>query len=132
MGALVAGGFTILICLFIGLIITIIGLFFGNIIVFDSIALGILSGVLASELWSLHPAFCLLIGIAMFIGVMFLQKTKIGFWIVAVVLSLLWALIFSSLAYEISQKDMVWTYVVFGLGLLLMMGLHLRARKRIV
>ena len=131
MGVLVAGGFGIIIGLFIGLVFTIIGLFFGNIILFDSIALAVLAGFLSNGLLGIHPAFCILIGIALLVGLFFLQNTKIGFWIVGGLLSLLWALIFSSMAYEFSGKDMIWTYVVFGLGVVLMFALHQRARKRI-
>lgn len=130
MGVLVAGGFGIIIGLVIGLVITIIGLFFGNIILFDSIALAILGGFLAYGLLGIHPAFCILIGIALLVGLFFLQNTKVGFWIIGSLLSLLWACIFALLAYDISGKDMIWTYVVLGLGAALMFWLHLRARKR--
>ena len=42
--ALLAVGLELLIGIVIGLIVTVIGLFLGNIIVFDSIALAILTG----------------------------------------------------------------------------------------
>ena len=48
--ALVAVGIELLIGIGIGLIVTIIGLFFGNIIVFDSIALAVLTGFLTHGL----------------------------------------------------------------------------------
>ena len=41
-------------------------------------------------------------------------------------LSLLWGIIFSSMAYEFSGKDMVWTYVVLALGTIAVFALHLR------
>ena len=48
--ALLAVGIELLIGIGIGLIVTVIGLFFGNIIVFDSIALAILAGFLSHGL----------------------------------------------------------------------------------
>jgi hypothetical protein len=131
MGALVGAGLIVIICVVIGLLITIIGLFFGNIILFDSIAFSILGAVLAHHIWNVHPALCVLIGIALCVGLYFLQHTTVGFWIIGGALSLLWGFIFATIAYDASHQDMIWTYVVFGLGTFLMIGLHIRARKRI-
>ena len=50
--ALLAVGIELLIGIILGLIITIIGLFFGNIIVFDSIALAVLAGFLSHCDWN--------------------------------------------------------------------------------
>ena len=131
MGALVGYGFAVLIGIALGLIITVIGLFFGNIILFDSIALAILSGCLSYSLLHLHPAFAILIGLAMLVGLFFLQHTAVGFWIIGGLLSLLWGFIFGFFAYDISGGDMIWFYVVMGLGALLMIGLHLHARDSV-
>jgi hypothetical protein len=132
MAAFVGGGLIVIICVVVGLLITIIGLFFGNIILFDCIAFSILAAVLAYKIWDVHPALCILIGIAIFVGLYFLQRSAVGFWIVGGALSLLWGFIFAMMAYDISNKDMIWTYVVFGLGTLMVIGLHIRARKRII
>jgi hypothetical protein len=130
MGALLGLGAGLIICLVIGLIVTVIALFFGHIILFDSIAFAILTVVLTHGLWNIHLAISIVIGIAVGIGLFFLQKTTVGFWILCIALSLLWGFIFSTLAYEISDKDMIWTYVIFGLGTLMMVGLHIRARRK--
>lgn len=61
--ALVAVGIELLIGIGIGLIVTIIGLFFGNIIVFDSIALAVLTGFLTHGLLDIHPALSIVIGL---------------------------------------------------------------------
>lgn len=42
--------------LFIGLVCSVIGLFFGHIILFDSIALGIAAGVCYNQFTTIHPA----------------------------------------------------------------------------
>ena len=104
--------------------------FFGNIILFDSIALAVAGGVCCNQLLSVHPALCLVIGIAVFIALRFLQNTRFGFWIIGGLLSALWAFVFGFVAYIASGEDMVWFYVILGLGFLLVGGLHLRAREK--
>ena len=71
--ALLAVGIELLIGIGIGLIVTVIGLFFGNIIVFDSIALAILAGFLSHGLLGVHPALAVVIGIAVLLGLLLLH-----------------------------------------------------------
>lgn len=68
MGWLAAQGAIMAIGLFIGLVCSVIGLFFGHIILFDSIALGIAAGVCCNQFTAIHPALCLVIGIATYCG----------------------------------------------------------------
>lgn len=128
--ALLAVGIELLIGIILGLIITIIGLFFGNIIVFDSIALAVLAGFLSHGILHVHPALAIVIGIVTLLGFLLLQRTRPGFWIIGALLSILWGIIFSSMAYEFSGKDMVWTYVILALGTIAVFALHLRVRSR--
>ena len=106
-------------------------LFFGNIIVFDSIALAILAGFLSHGLLGVHPALAIVIGITVLLGLLLLHRTRPGFWLIGGVLSVVWGFIFATMAYEFSGKDMVWTYVVWALGAVLVFALHLRARYKI-
>ena len=129
MAFLLAEGALTAIFLVIGLIISIIGLFMRKITVFDSIAIGIILGILSYSYLHIHPAFALLIGIGVIALLSWIQSTKYGFWILAIPMSLLWGFIFCFFAYAFTNKDLIWTYVVFGLGSALMMGLHLKARN---
>lgn len=131
MGYLVLAGAELVIGLAIGAVITAVGLFFGHIILFDSIALGIVSGVCCHAFAAIHPALCLLIGLAVFGGLLFLQGTRFGFWIIGVVLSAVWAFVFAFLAYAFAGEDMVWFYVVLGLAFAMMLWLHIRARDEL-
>ena len=79
MGWLAAQGAIMAIGLFIGLVCSVIGLFFGHIILFDSIALGIAAGVCCNQFTAIHPALCLVIGIATFLLLLWLQNTSIPF-----------------------------------------------------
>ena len=130
MGALVATGFLTILGIAFGIILSIIGLFVGNIILFDSLALAIVSGFLAHGLLNIHSALSIVIGIAMAVVLYGLQNTKVGFWIIGGLLSIIWGLLFADLIYEVSGRDEVWGYVVLGLGVVVMILLHLNARKR--
>ena len=114
----------------LAVVLTVIGFFFGHIILFDSIALALVASLVSHGLFHIHMAISIVIGIAVLVGLYFLQNTKVGFWIIGGLLSLAWGFIFSTMAYEFSGKDMIWTYVVFGLGTLLMIGLHIKARSK--
>lgn len=112
----------------LGIVLTVISTFIGNIIFFDSILLAVLSGVLCHTLWTVHPAFCLLIGAAVFLLLFWLQYTSVGFWIIGGMMSLLWSAVFGVLAYFMSENDAIWGWVVFGLAAVIMTILHFKAR----
>ena len=97
MGWLAAQGAIMAIGLFIGLVCSVIGLFFGHIILFDSIALGIAAGVCCNQFTAIHPALCLVIGVATFLLLLWLQNTSIGFWLVGGLLTLIYAAVFGLL-----------------------------------
>ena len=78
-----------------------------------------------------HPALAIVIGIAVLLGLLLLHRTRPGFWLIGGGLSIVWGFIFATMAYEFSGKDMVWTYVVWALGAVLVFALHLRARYKI-
>ena len=115
MGWLAAQGAIMAIGLFIGLVCSVIGLFFGHIILFDSIALGIAAGVCCNQFTAIHPALCLVIGVATFLLLLWLQNTSIGFWLVGGLLTLIYAAVFGLLAYFISEHDPIWGWVIFAL-----------------
>ena len=130
MAVLFANGLFLALGIILGLIFTVIGLFLGHIILFDSIALGIIAGVCCNHFLSIHPAICVVIGVALFLLLLWLQYTKVGFWIVGGLLSLVYAFVFSAFAYGFSHRDPVWAWVVFGLSFLIMGGLHIYARYK--
>lgn len=130
LGAIAGILFSVIIGLAVGLVGVVLGLFVGHIIVFDSIALGVIAGLLSYNFLPIHPAFSLLIGIAVCVLLLLIQNTRFGFWIVGGLLSLLWGFIFSIFAYGFTNGDTIWSYVVWGLGTLIMLVLHIKARAR--
>lgn len=113
----------------IGLICSAIGLFFGHIILFDSIALGVVAGICCNHFFMIHPALCIVIGIVVFLLLFRLQNSRIGFWVIGGLLSLVYAAVFGLFAFLISNADVTWGIVVFVLGFLVMQRLHLHARN---
>lgn len=79
--------------------------------------------------FKIHPAICLVIGIALFFLFYFIQTTKVGFWIFAVLFSTVWAFMTAVLLrLFITSMDMVWFWVVFGISFIINIGSHLRSR----
>ena len=77
----------------------------------------------------IHPAICIVIGLAVFLVILKLQATEIGFWVVGGLFTLVYSFAFASIAY--SQGDIIWGVVVFALSFLIVGGLHLSARHRV-
>jgi len=122
--------FSFIIAVAVGIISAVLGLFFGHIILFDSIALGIMAGLVSKNFLPVHPAFSLIIGIVVFALLFLVQKTKFGFWIVGGFLSFAWGFIITIFVYSSTGGDMIWTYVGWGLGAIFMMILHLIAKNK--
>ena len=133
LGSMAISGIIVLIGLFFAIVFSLIGAFIGNIILFDSIALAIIAASLTYSYLHIHPAFALIITIAIGLGsfkaLLQLQSSKYGFWIIGGLLSVFWGFVFGFTAYAFSS-DMIWFYVVFALGMAFMMKLHLKARGR--
>ena len=127
MGAIAGFGFLTLLGVGLGILSTLIGLFFGNIIVFNSIAFGITAGFLSHGLLHFHPLFAVLTAVGVFFLFFFVQNTKVGFWIISTLLSLIWGGVFSSLAHEISKGDPIWTYGILIIGAVIIFLLHKKA-----
>ena len=107
MAFLFTQGIFLAIGLAISLILLIISVFVGHIIFFDS----------------------LLVGVAVFAALLFLQNTRFGFWAIGLLMSAVWAFIFAFFAYIFAGEDMIWFYVVLGLAFIVMVGLHIKARS---
>lgn len=120
-------GIVLMIAIPLALIVAVIGVFVHNIILFDSISIGIIAGACAKNFLPIHPAFAFLIGLGTFLVLLWLQQTKVGFWIISIIMSLIWGFIFSIIAYFITS-DEIWVYVVWGVGFFVVIGLHLSAR----
>jgi len=130
MGMLVLLGVEIIIGIAIGLILTAIGLFLGNISLFESIATGVIIGVVAHKTMGVHPVIAIGLGIVAIVILYYLQTKSIGFWIVGGLYSLMWGFIVGLVVYSATGENMLWTYIAWAIGALVFLGLHLVARSR--
>lgn len=123
---------TVIIAIVILIIANIVGLFIGQIILVESIGIAITTGVLINHFFQIHPAFCLLIGIGVFFGLFILMNSKIGFWLIGGLMSLLWGLLVAVIVFSSTGRDMIWTYVSWGLTTLVAFALHYNAKRKMV
>lgn len=72
---------------------------------------------------------CILIGIAIFVVCQLLQKTNVGFWIFAVIMSPLWALIMSGVSYFLSDHNLIVFWVLLVVLTAINVYLHIRSKQ---
>lgn len=77
----------------------------------------------------LSAGVCIGVGIAVIIAAYFIQKTKPGFWIFAVIFSLIWAFVSAMILYIFVTESNLWFWIVFILSAVLNMGSHLNSRE---
>ena len=130
MGALVLFGLEIVIGVVLGVVFAAVGMFFGNICLFESIAVGIILGLVARYAWMLHTGVAWVIAIAAVALLYILQNTSVGFWVVGGLFSAAWALLVALIVYEASGYDKGYAYMSLAIGAVAFMGLHLFARSK--
>lgn len=75
-----------------------------------------------------HIVICFIVGLIVMFGVIMIQKTKVGFWIFAIIMSLVWAAIPATLTYAFT-KSWIWFAVVQVLATIMNIFSHLRSRN---
>lgn len=90
---------------------------------------GVVAGFLAHGLLHIHLVWSIIIGIVIFGILLFLQMTKPGFWIIGLLISGLWGFIPGLVAWSVTGKNLIWFYGVWIAGIMVVMFLHLSARK---
>lgn len=111
------------------LLSTILGLFVGNIILFDSLLISLTCGYFCYAFLAIHPAYCLIAAAVLCLILFLIQHTQIGFWAIAMLLSYCWGFAFAILAYLISGNSELWFYSVLISGFIIMLLLHMKANK---
>ena len=129
-GILLLNGLLFIFSVAVMIVATIVGLFLGDIILFESIGIAIAAGCLANHFLHIYPALCILIGIGFLVGLHLLMKTKIGFWLIGGFMSLSWGLLVAVFVYSGTGKDMTWTYVSWGLAAIVVLALHFVAKSK--
>ena len=118
--------------LFLVVMMIFIKAFLSNVIIVDGILTGIAAGVACGILGGWHPVFCILMGAAVCAVFVMLHVFKIGFWVIAPLMSLAWAGLFGMITYEFSQRDWIWTIAIGCAAAAGVMALHVSARRKIL
>lgn len=113
-----------------GLLMTVIGLFVGNIILFDSILISAIFGYMCYCIWHVHPAVCLIIAAVTCLIFFGIQHTTIGFWATAIFLSFCWGAVFAVIAYFVTGSSLLWFSGVLIFAFVIMLLLHFKANKK--
>jgi hypothetical protein len=114
--------------LFIGGVFAVVKLFVTNIILFESVLFAAVGGFVSNKVFDIPTVWSVAIGAAVFLLLFLVQQTKVGFWILAPLMSLVWGAVFSILAFN---GELIWkSYLVLGGGAVIMMLLHLFAKRK--
>lgn len=120
--------FLIMGLVFISIVLTLVKALIANIIICEGIIVAAILGVICGTTWGVHPALCIIIGIAICLVFIALHKLKVGFWIITPIMTAAWIYLFGEFTYDHSNGDWIWTIVVGAISAVCILGLHLRAR----
>lgn len=100
-----------------------------KIVLTDSLVTVILVGLFLDAVHIMHPVFCYIIAALAAIGMAVLFFTKIGFWIVAVIYSLFWGVLWALIAGGLSHDNVILEWSVGIIAGICSIFLHLMARR---
>ena len=133
----------------IGIILTIVFLvidivlicsyaFLAKLTMIDSLVIGLAGGIalyLCNRAFDVsffstkvHPVICLAVAVVLFTLAFLLQKTKPGFWIFAVIFSILWSFIAALTVHILITENMIAFWIVFAVSFLMNISSHIRSR----
>lgn len=112
--------------------------FLARITLVDSLAIGLGGGIalyLCNRAYDvpffssqIHPAVCVGVVVLLFIASYFLQKTKPGFWIFAVIFSAAWSFVAALTVYVLIKQSMTVFWITFAVSMLMNIASHIRSR----
>ncbi|HEX9061462.1 MAG TPA: hypothetical protein VF941_14875 [Clostridia bacterium] len=100
-----------------------------NLINFEILISVIIVSVIMIFMAKIHAAISICIGLVSG-GLLFaVFRTKIGYWIVSILFSVMWSFFAGGIAYGISKSDKIWGIVVGIIAFLISLGSHGMARR---
>ncbi len=138
-----------MIAFIIGIVLTIIFLiidigllcsyaFLARITLVDSLAVGLAGGTalyLCNRAYEvpffssqINPLICAGAAVLLFIASYFLQKTKPGFWIFAVIFSVAWSFVAALTVYVLIKQSMTVFWITFAVSIIMNIASHIRSR----
>lgn len=80
--------------------------------------------------FKVNPIICIVVGIAVYKLVFFIHHTKVGFWILSIIFSIIWGFIATSIVCSL-EPNLLWHIVAFIIAFACCIKLHMRARDLI-
>ncbi len=112
--------------------------FLAKITFIDSLVIGLAGGIalyLCNRTFDvpfcsikIQPVICLAVTVVLFTIAFLLQKTTPGFWIFAVIFSVLWSFIASLTVNILITENMIAFWIVFAVSFLMSISSHIRSR----
>lgn len=100
-----------------------------KIVLSDSLLTALLVGLFLDAAHVMHPVFCILIAVLAAIGMAVLFFTKVGYWIVTVLYSFAWAIVWALIAGALSNNNVFLQWAVGIIAFLCSIFLHRAARR---
>ena len=93
--------------------------------------IGGLMGYLDETPWGnpLSPIVTVLIGIGLYVICHFVQKTTVGFWLFAIIMSPFWAAVGSAILLLLTHQNWIVFWIAFAVLTVLNIYLHIRSRR---
>ena len=76
----------------------------------------------------INPLICAGAAVLLFIASYFLQKTKPGFWIFAVIFSAAWSFVAALTVYVLIKQSMTVFWITFAVSIIMNIASHIRSR----
>jgi hypothetical protein len=112
--------------------------FLARITLVDSLAVGLGGGItlyLCNRAFDVpffstqvNPLICAAVVIVLFTASYFLQKTKPGFWIFAVIFSAAWSFLAALTVYVLIKQSMTVFWIAFAVSMIMNIASHIRSR----
>lgn len=76
----------------------------------------------------IHPVICLAVAVVLFTLAFFLQKTAPGFWVFAILFSVLWSFIAALTVHLLITENMIAFWIAFAVSFIMNISSHIRSR----
>lgn len=109
--------------------VLLIRLFLGHVAMFDCVMLALAAGAWCHSLGA-HPALCVGAGAFVLVATGAVQSTRVGAVVVGGIFTLAYSVMVASIAMNLGGHDPLWGWVGYGIGVLLIGGMHVAAWQR--
>lgn len=100
-----------------------------NLLMADTLLTIVVSALLIHSNFGIHAAISIILGIVIAVALNVFFMTKVGYWVVSVVFSLIWATLGGGLVGAFTKSDKVWMWCAGGVLFLICLMKHGLAKR---